>query len=100
MALTTRVRKRYGDEFPIIHSAFLELAEPLIPTGLQQCIDDGAESIDVLPYFLNAGRHVTEDIPAIVNSFKENTSVEINIKPHIGSSLLLIDVFSDLTLNK
>ena len=100
MVLATKVRKRYGDQFPIIHSAFLELADPLIPFGLQKCIDEGAESINVLPYFLNSGRHVTEDIPTIVNSFKENTSVEINITPHIGSSLLLIDAFSELTLKR
>ena len=98
--LSNKVRERFSKKFPIIRSAFLELADPLIPEGLQQCIDDGACSIDVLPYFLNSGRHVTEDIPKIVNKFSEGTPVEINITPHIGSSVMLIDIFSELTLKK
>lgn len=99
-SLADKVRKRFNKKYPIIRSAFLELADPLIPDGLQQCIDDGASTIDVLPYFLNSGRHVTEDIPTIVNKFKEGTSIDIDIKPHLGSSVMLIDIFSELTLKK
>ena len=99
-ALGDKVRKRFGKKYPITRTAFLELADPLIPDGLQQCINDGASSIDVLPYFLNSGRHVTEDIPKIVNEFSKGTTVEINITPHIGSSVMLIDVFSELTLKQ
>ena len=45
---------------------FLELAEPSIPDGIQRCIDAGATEVVVVPYFLSAGRHVSEDIPAEV----------------------------------
>lgn len=91
--LADRMKQHCGDQFGCVHAAFLELAEPLIPQGIQQCVDDGASSIIVLPYFLNSGRHVTEDIPSIVNNAQHNyTDVEINIAPHLGASEMMMDL--------
>lgn len=61
--LTERLAAQTSD-FASIRCAFLELAEPSIPDGLRRLIADGAETIVVMPYFLSAGRHVSEDIPA------------------------------------
>ena len=52
--------------FDDVSAAFLELAEPSIPDGLEACIEQGGKEIIVFPYFLAAGRHVVEDIPAEV----------------------------------
>ena len=90
--LADKLKKRCGKNFPVIHAAFLELADPLIPDGLQKCIDDDARNIIVLPYFLNTGRHVAEDIPAIVEEFKINTSIEITIASHLGASDMMLDL--------
>jgi sirohydrochlorin ferrochelatase len=80
-------------EFDIVKPAFLELADVLIPEGISQCVRDGATSIIVLPYFLNSGRHVAEDIPNIVNSEKENhPDVSIKIAPHLGASEMMMGV--------
>ena len=92
--LANQLKKRCGYEFPIIHAAFLEIADPLIPDGLQRCIDDGARSITVLPYFLNTGRHVAEDIPHIVKKFENPTLVKIQIAPHIGASNMTLDMLT------
>jgi len=79
--------KNSSDQYDIIHAGFLELAETLIPDGIKKCIDDGASSIVVLPYFLNSGRHVVEDIPEIVNQAKPlYPGVDIKIAPHVGAS--------------
>ena len=90
--LAKKLKDRCGKKFPVIHAAFLELADPLIPAGLQKCIDDGASKITVLPYFLNTGRHVAEDIPEIVEAFRKNTDVEINIATHLGASEMMLDL--------
>ncbi len=75
-----------GDRYAMIHAAFLELAEPLIPDGVQQCLDAGMEEVVVLPYFLSAGRHVVEDIPAEVAKVNNRTDATIRIAPYLGSA--------------
>lgn len=75
-----------NDVFDVIHSAFLEIATPSIPEGIDKCVDLGADSITVLPYFLAAGRHVAEDIPSIVDEArKKYPEISINISCHIGA---------------
>ena len=90
--LADRLKKR-TDQYDIIHAGFLELAETLIPDGIKKCVDDGASSIVVLPYFLNSGRHVIEDIPEIVNHTKPSyAGIDIKIAPHVGASELMMDL--------
>ena len=82
-----------GDQYQIIHSAFLELADTLIPDGIKSCIDDGATSIVVLPYFLNSGTHVVKDVPEIVDAEKTKyPDVDIRIAQHLGASELMLDL--------
>src|SRR5262249_18546519 len=46
----------------LVEAAFLELAEPTIAEAAQRCVDQGADRIILLPYFLSAGFHVLEDL--------------------------------------
>jgi sirohydrochlorin ferrochelatase len=48
--------------YPIVEIAYLELAQPTIPDGGLACIRQGADYVFLLPYFLSAGAHVTEDL--------------------------------------
>lgn len=67
-------------------------AFPLIPEGVKHCVDDGAKSIVGLPY-LNSGRHVTEDIPGIINEMSTNyPDIDIGLAPHLGSSDMMMDL--------
>ncbi|MCW8986580.1 MAG: CbiX/SirB N-terminal domain-containing protein [Gammaproteobacteria bacterium] len=91
--LAEKLKEQCADEYNIIHAAFLELADPLIPDGIKMCVDDGASSVTVLPYFLNSGRHVIEDIPNIVNDTKQNyPDINIKISSHLGASALMMDL--------
>ena len=57
------------------------------------CADDGATSIIVLPYFLNSGRHVVEDIPNIVEQTRPDyPDVDIKVAQHLGASDLMMDL--------
>ena len=96
--LAEKLRERCGENYPVIHAAFLEIANPLIPAGLQKCIDAGSSKITVLPYFLNTGRHVAEDIPEIVEAFKQNAVVEINIATHLGASEMMLDLLVNVAV--
>jgi sirohydrochlorin ferrochelatase len=91
--LADRLKLNCSEQYEIIHAGFLELAEMLIPDGIKKCVDDGATSIVVLPYFLNSGRHVIEDIPNIVNETKPHyPNINIKIAPHLGASNLMMEL--------
>jgi len=91
--LADKLKNNCAEQYDIVHAGFLELAETLIPDGIRQCVDDGATSIVVLPYFLNSGRHVIEDIPQEVNETKPlYPQVDIRIAPHLGASELMMDL--------
>ncbi len=86
-ALTRRLEGQAGDSFGQVACAFLELAEPSIPDGIEACIDAGADQVIVVPYFLSAGRHVAEDIPAEVRIKQEqHPRVQIQIAPYLGAA--------------
>lgn len=96
-ALTQRLASRAGDAFDVVECAFLELAEPLIPDGIQRCIDQGATSVAVVPYFLARGTHVADDIPEQV-AIKQNEypQMDIHITDYLGTSDELVDVLIKL----
>ena len=50
----------------IVEAAHMELAEPSISEAFRRCVEQGARHIICHPYFLSPGRHVQEDIPALM----------------------------------
>ena len=91
--LAAQLSRACNDDYPIVHFGFLELATPSIPEGIEKCISDGASRITLLPYFLNSGRHVVEDVPEIVAASREqHAGVDIRIAPHLGASALMVDL--------
>lgn len=84
-----------------VATAFLELAEPSIPAGLEACIQRGASEVLVFPYFLAAGRHVVEDIPAEIGPVQEKyPAVRVSIAPHLGMATELPALIAASTLQK
>ncbi len=99
--IADKLSKQTGQDFDLIESAFLELAAPLIPDGIEQCIQAGAKEIIVLPYFLNSGRHVTEDIPQIIAEQKKRyPHTEIILRPHIGASPIMLELILHMATDK
>ena len=49
----------------IVEPAHMELAEPSIDTAFGRCVERGAKTVVVFPYFLLPGRHWNEDIPRL-----------------------------------
>ena len=48
--------------YALVEASFLELAEPTIETAGRRCVEQGAERVILLPYFLSAGVHVKRDL--------------------------------------
>lgn len=95
--LAARVAARAGEEFGLVQHAFLELAAPLIPDGIELCISQGATSVHVVPYFLARGTHVAEDIPEQVEIKQtQYPDMDIRITDYLGTSDELVDVLLKL----
>jgi sirohydrochlorin ferrochelatase len=85
--LSELIAKKAGSDYDMVRPAFLELAEPSIPDGIQQCIDAGAEEVVVMPYFLSAGRHVAKDIPEeVAPKQAQHPDRTIRIAPYLGAA--------------
>ncbi len=96
--LAGRLAERAEGRFDIVKYAFLELATPSIPDGIEQCLQSGADSVSVLPYFLARGTHVVEDIPEqVAIKQKQYPDTDIHITPYLGTVAELPDVLLKLT---
>lgn len=95
-ALVERIADSQKSDFDEVSAAFLELASPSIPEGLEASIERGAKEVVVFPYFLAAGRHVVEDIPnevaPVIDKYPE---VTVRIAPHLGQSSELPSIILD-----
>ena len=81
----------------IVDFAFLEINQPTISEGIDSCVSKGADHIIVTLNFLNAGRHVNEDIPKIVQAARQKyPQVKISISQPIGQHPKIPGLFIDL----
>ena len=72
---------------------FLELAEPDIPTGAARCIERGATSVRMLPYFLSMGRHVAEHLDGYRTRFAATyPNVSFTLCPPLGVHPKIVEV--------
>ncbi len=89
VAVAMRVEGRY----PIIEVSYLELAEPTIPDGAARCIEGGATTVILLPYFLSPGVHVQEDIAQTRDELtRRYPGVRFALAEPLGRHPLLVEV--------
>jgi len=101
VALSKLVEEQMKSEYPIIEAGFLELTEPLIPDAIDQCVKKGATNVCVVPYFLSAGRHVQEDVPAEVDKARQmHPNTPMDVLPHIGGSTMMIELIKHSVVNR
>ncbi len=83
--LAATLAPRAQGRFDAVSCAFLEIAAPSIPEGIDAAVRSGAAEVVVLPYFLSAGRHVAEDIPREVEAKQhEYPQIRIQVTPYLG----------------
>lgn len=99
--MAEKLKSECADHYDIVHAAFLELADTLIADGIENCVRDGATHITVLPYFLNSGRHVTEDIPHDIDITRPKyPTIQIEVAQHIGAATAMIDMLKSAAVAK
>lgn len=70
---------------------YLDCNQPDIPSAFAQLVQLGARRIAVLPYFLQLGRHVRQDLPALfAQARRDHPQMELCIADHLGYDPLLV----------
>jgi sirohydrochlorin ferrochelatase len=78
---------------PIVEPAHMELAEPSIDTAFSRCVERGAVSVVVFPYFLLPGRHWHDDIPRLTAAAaSKHPGVQFLVTAPFGLHPLMADV--------
>lgn len=77
----------------IVEPAHMELAEPSIETAFNRCVEQGATSVIVFPYFLSPGRHWHSDIPSLAAKAAEaHPGVRYLVTAPLGLHNLMLQV--------
>lgn len=69
-AVTSEVAQSGG--FPLAETAFLEMGKPDLPEAVSRVVQQGAQRVVVIPYFLTLGIHLRRDLPRIVGDIEQN----------------------------
>jgi sirohydrochlorin ferrochelatase len=76
-----------------VEASYLEIAVPSIPEGARNCIEQGAQSVLMLPYFLSAGAHVVSDLQRFRDELAaEFPDVTFVLCPPLGLHPLMADI--------
>jgi len=77
----------------IVKTAHMELADPTIEQGFENCVKEGATHITVHPYMLAPGRHATQDIPKMAqDAAKAHPNIQVTLTPPLGVHPNLADL--------
>ena len=83
-----------------VRCAYLELTEPDLPAAAAELVARGLSSVRIVPMFLGAGRHVREDLPALVDSLRQqHPGVRWDLRPPVGEDDRLLDLLAELAAN-
>ncbi|EKN70832.1 sirohydrochlorin ferrochelatase [Neobacillus bataviensis LMG 21833] len=84
-------------DVPIQEISFLELTEPFIEEGFEQCVARGASEITVVPLFLLAAGHIKQDIPLALSGLQARfPEIQVTVKDPFGVQGRILDAIVDL----
>lgn len=82
--------------YPIVEVGFMEVNEPAIPEAIARCVAQGAERVLAVPYFLHTGKHVTDDLPTLLEAAQaQYLDVQFLMGDYLGHDPLIADVIVD-----
>ncbi|MDV7339993.1 sirohydrochlorin chelatase [Terasakiella sp. A23] len=89
--LAKNLRERFPDR--MVESGFLEFAKPIIRTGLDKLVDQGAKQILCVPGMLFAAGHVKNDLPSEINNFAaEHEDLDVRFGRELAIDRRLLEV--------
>jgi sirohydrochlorin ferrochelatase len=92
--ITAHVKAELRDG--IIEEAYLQFRGKSLERGLFSLVNQGADDIKVIPYFLFEGVHIKEDIPAEIGEFRKICpNVRITMGRTLGTDKRLAAIVVD-----
>lgn len=87
---------RQSGRYPIVEVGFMEVNQPAIPEAIARCVEQGAERVIGVPYFLHTGNHVTDDLPTLLEQAQADyPQVEFLMGDYLGHDPILADVIAE-----
>lgn len=75
--------------------AYLELQEPDLAAATVQLVASGVSTVTIVPMFLGAGRHVREDLPALVETLRASwPGVHFTLQAPVGEDPRVLDLLA------
>lgn len=88
---------RSSGRYAVVEHAFLQYAPPAPGDVLQRCIGQTVDRVVIVPFFLQAGAHVTRDIPDLLEEARRRyPAVEIVVTDYVGAHPLMARVVDEL----
>ncbi len=82
-------------DFPV-EIAYMEFGKPNISGGLSKLMEQGADEIKIVPYFLFSGVHIRKDIPEEIEEFlKKNEGVKVTLGKTLGEDPRIAQVLAE-----
>ena len=74
-----------SDQTKKVELAFLELMQPALPDVAERLIQEGVQSITVVPLFMAQGGHLKKDLPVLLDALRDqHPEVNVTLTPAIG----------------
>src|SRR4051794_20820406 len=78
--------------YKLVETAFLEGGRPLLLDACRSLVQQGADRLIVLPYFLTLGLHLQRDLPKLVDEVREVLGVDVQVTPPLDGHPALEEV--------
>ena len=80
----------------VVRPAHMELASPSIGEAFDALVAAGCATIVCHPFFLSQGRHVREDVPALLDEAASRHNIPYSLTPPLGEAPALLDLVHDV----
>ena len=91
-----KARPDAAARFPIVEVGFMECNEPTIPHAIDRCVEQGADTVTAIPYFLHTGTHVCDDLPTLMEeSEARHPQVTFRLGDYLGLSPRVTDLLAE-----
>jgi sirohydrochlorin ferrochelatase len=89
-------RIRAGGSYAQVALSYMDLNRPRIGEAIDALVGQGLRRLVALPYFLQLGGHVAEDLPAIIAVARaRHPTTMIDLAEHLAYDPLLLEVIAD-----
>jgi sirohydrochlorin ferrochelatase len=87
--------------FAVVEHAFLQYVPPSLQDVLARCVGRNVDRIVIVPFFLQAGAHVTRDIPELTEKArKQYPGVDITVTGYVGAHPMMAKIVEELVGKK